>query len=65
MSESIEQLSEKVKNAQADLERVTQALYKNVNSDLLNARYNAAILALDKAEAELEDALTKFKFKRY
>ena len=65
MSGSIEQLSEKVKNAQADLERVTQALYKNVHSDLLNARYNAAILALDKAEAELEDALTKFKFKRY
>ena len=65
MSGSIEQLSEKVKNAQADLERVTQALYKEVNSDNLNARYNAAILALDKAEAELEDALTKFKFKRY
>ncbi len=65
MSGSIEQLSEKVKNAQADLERVTQALYKDVNSDNLNARYNAAILALDKAEAELEDALTKFKFKRY
>lgn len=65
MSDQIEQLSEKVKNAQADLERVTQALYKDVNSDNLNARYNAAILALDKAEAELEDALTKFKFKRY
>ena len=65
MSESIEQLSEKVKAAHVELERVTQALYKNVNSDLLNARYNAAIMALDKAEAELEDVLTKFKLKRF
>ncbi len=65
MSDQIEQLSEKVRAAQIELERVTQALYKNVNSDLLNARYNAAIMALDKAEAELEDVLTKFKLKRF
>lgn len=65
MSEPIEQLNERVRLAQIELERVTQALYKDVHSDAANARYNAAIMALDRAEAELDEVMTKFKYKRY
>ena len=63
MSDGIEQLSAKVKAAQIELERATQALYRDVNSQALNAAYNHAVMALDKAEDELERAQTNFKRK--
>ncbi len=63
MSDGIEQLSAKVKAAQIELERATQALYRDVNSPNLHAAYNHAVMALDKAEDELERALTNFKRK--
>jgi len=65
VSGSIQQLTDKVKTAQIELERLNQALYKDVNSPNLHAAYMKAITELDKAEAELEDALIKFKLKRY
>ena len=63
MSDGIEQLSAKVKAAQIELERAAQALYRDVNSPILNAAYNHAVMALDKAEDELERAQTNFKRK--
>lgn len=63
MSDGIETLSAKVKAAQIELERATQALFRDVNSPNLNAAYNHAVMALDKAEDELERALTNFKRK--
>ena len=52
MSDGIEQLSAKVKAAQIELERATQALFRDVNSPNLNAAYNHAVRALDKAKDE-------------
>jgi hypothetical protein len=65
MSDGIAALTEKVKTAQIELERATEALFTDVNSDNANGRYNQAILKLDRAEAELEAALAKFKRKKY
>ncbi len=65
MSDSIAALTEKLKNAQIELERAAEALLEDVNSDNANGRYNQAILKLDRAEAELEAALAKFKHKKY
>ena len=56
MSDGIAALTEKLKTAQIELERATEALFRDVNSDNANARYNQAIMALDRAEDELERA---------
>jgi len=63
MSDGIAALTEKLKNAQIELERATEALLRDVNSDNANARYNHAVIALDRAEDELERAQLKFKRK--
>ncbi len=63
MSDGIAALTEKLKTAQIELERATEALFRDVNSDNANARYNQAIMALDRAEDELERAQLKFKRK--
>lgn len=65
MSDGIAALTEKLKTAQMELERAAEALLEDVNSDNANGRYNQAILKLDRAEAELEAALAKFKHKKY
>ena len=65
MSDGIAALTEKLKTAQMELERATEALFTDVNSDNANGRYNQAVLKLDRAEAELEAALSKFKYKKY
>ena len=63
MSDGIAALTEKLKTAQIELERATEALFRDVNSDNANARYNQAIMALDRAEDELERSQLKFKRK--
>ena len=63
MSDGIAALTEKLKTAQMELERATEALFRDVNSDNANARYNHAVTALDRAEDELERAQLKFKRK--
>jgi len=65
MSDGIAALTEKLKTAQMELERATEALFTDVNSDNANGRYNQAVMKLDQAEAELEEALAKFKRKKY
>ena len=65
MSDGIAALTEKLKTAQMELERATEALFTDVNSDNANGRYNQAVMKLDQAEAELEAALAKFKHKKY
>ena len=65
MSTGIESLNEKVKAAQIELERVTAAAYSDVHNPQLNAAYNQALLALERAEDELDRALTKFKRKKF
>lgn len=65
MSDGIAALTEKLKTAQMELERATEALFTDVNSDNANGRYNQAVMKLDRAEAELEEALAKFKRKKY
>ena len=65
MSDGIAALTEKLKTAQMELERATEALFTDVNSDNANGRYNQAVMKLDQAEAELEAALAKFKRKKY
>jgi exonuclease VII small subunit len=65
MSDGIAALTEKLKTAQMELERATEALFTDVNSDNANGRYNQAVMKLDRAEAELEAALSKFKYKKY
>jgi exonuclease VII small subunit len=65
MSDGIAALTEKLKTAQMELERATEALFTDVNSDNANGRYNQAVMKLDRAEAELEAALSKFKRKKY
>ena len=64
-SDEITRLTEKVKAAQIELERVTKLLFGDVNSPDRNGQYNQAVLKLDRAEAELEAALSKFKYKKY
>lgn len=63
MSDGIEALSKRLRNAQIELERATAALYSNLNSDNVNARYTRALLELDRAEDELENAQKRFKRK--
>lgn len=65
MGTGIETLTEKVKAAQIELERVTAALYQDVHNPQLNAAYNQALLALERAEDELDRALTKFRRKKF
>lgn len=65
MSTGIESLNEKVKAAQIELERVTAAIYQDPHNPAINAAYNHALLALDRAEDELDRALTKFKRKKF
>jgi ribosome-associated translation inhibitor RaiA len=65
MSTGIQDLTEKVKAAHIELERVTAALYQDVHDPQRNAAYNHALLALDRAEDELDRALTKFKRKKF
>jgi len=65
MSTGIQDLTEKVKAAQIELERVTAALYQDVHDPQRNAAYNHALMALDRAEDELDRALTKFKRKKF
>lgn len=63
MSDGIEALTKRLRNAQIELERATAALLNNVNSDNVNARYTRALLELDRAEDELENAQKRFKRK--
>ncbi len=63
MSDGIAALTEKLKNAQIALERASEALLADVNSPELNSRYTRAVIALDRAEDELERAQMKFKRK--
>ncbi len=66
MSENgLADLTEKLKTAQTELERATEAFLGDINDPDLNARYNQAIMALDRAEDELERAKLKFKRKKY
>ena len=65
MGTGIETLTEKVKAAQIELERVTAALYQDVHNPQLNAAYNQALLALERAEDELDRALTKYRRKKF
>ena len=64
-SDEIDQLTEKVRAAQVDLERITEALYSNLDSATYQGRYAHAVLRLDKAEAELDQALNKFRRKKF
>jgi Asp-tRNA(Asn)/Glu-tRNA(Gln) amidotransferase A subunit family amidase len=64
-SDEIDQLTEKVRAAQVDLERITEALYSNLDSPTYKGRYTHAVLRLDKAEAELDQALNKFRRKKF
>jgi len=63
MSDGIEALTKRLRNAQIELERATAALLNNVNSDNVNARYTRALLELDRAEDELQNAQKRFKRK--
>ena len=54
MSTGIESLNEKVKAAQIELERVTAAIYQDPHNPAINAAYNQALLALERAEDELD-----------
>jgi len=63
MSDGIEALTKRLRNAQIELERATAALLNNVNSDNVNARYTRALLELDRAADELENAQKRFKRK--
>ena len=65
MGTGIETLTEKVKAAQIELERVTAALYQDVHNPQLHAAYNQALLALERAEDELDRALTKYRRKKF
>ena len=66
MSENgLADLTEKLRNAQIELERASEALFTDVKSPELNARYTKAVMALDRAEDELERAKLKFKRKKY
>ena len=64
-SNEIARLTEAVKAAQIELERITQTLYTNLDSETYRGRYTHAVMKLDKAEAELEAALSKFKYKKF
>ena len=64
MSDEIARLTEKAKAAQVELERATQALYTDINNPAYIGQYTQAVLKCDKAEAELEAALAKFKYKK-
>lgn len=65
MSTGIESLNEKVKAAQIELERVTAVIYQDPHNPAINAAYNQALLALERAEDELDRAVTKFKRKKF
>lgn len=64
-SDETARFTEKVKAAQIELERATQSLYGNVNSDTYNSQYTHAVLKLDKTEVELEAALSKCRLKKF
>lgn len=65
VSDEIARLTEKAKAAQVELERATQALYTDINNPAYIGQYTQAVLKCDKAEAELEAALAKFKYKKF
>lgn len=63
MSDGIEALTKRLRNAQIELERATEALYSNLNSSEVKGRYTRAVLELDRAQDELENAQKRFKRK--